>query len=386
MGKATVRRLSLDELGELMNMLEVSYNYPKGFFQRHYPYLYRPECAGDSIFLVVDVDGRIVSHVGLFKMKARVFGVEVDVGGIGGVATLPSERGRGYMSMLLNHAVRLMADEGIPLSVLWGDRHRYGAFGWEVAGLKYVLYLTERAIARGGVKPIELTKADWGSVDFLKRQYGSLPLSVERRWECYGDGFSMDPMTIGSGEAEIWVSEHGYIIAQPPSNQPHKPDIVEVASADGLEAELIAGYMKVKGLRRALIHVNSQDPRLPRILKASSYYTAMPEASFRINSLYGFLKPFEGLLGVRAEEHGLKDYEASLGLSLGGNVDYATIYVRGGSVSIVRGAEGRDVVVMDERDGVRLLLGGPMATIPRALKPLSTILPIPIHIPLLNYV
>jgi len=386
-----IRNVREEEWGEFMRLLEVSYGFPSGFFPRYYPYLYGEGCRDYSSFYVVEDGGRLVSHVGLFKMNVVSLGVRLTIGGIGGVATLPSERGRGYMSMLLNHVIGVMRRSGIPLSVLWGDRQRYGAFSWEVAGQKYSLYVTERSVGRSGVKPLELVMAQWDdALPTMAMHYESIPIRVERNWECYRGFQSLDPAALGNPPMRVWVSEHGYLISQGEGDVKDplgRPNVVEVASLKGLEAELVSGFMRASGVRRVIIHVNAHDEgRLSRLLRIASYYMELPEGVFRIINLSLLLKAFTRLLSDRAQGVGLRDYEVTLGLRFNDYVDKATLFVRGGVVDISPNEASGNYVEVDERDGVRLILGGPMGPVPKPLKPLMTLLPIPIHVPLLNYV
>lgn len=386
-----IRNVREEEWDDFMKLLERSYGFSSGFFPRYYPYIYGAECRDLSSFYVVEDNGKLVSHVGLFKMKAISFGHSIIMGGIGGVATLPEERGKGYMTVLLNHVINVMKRDGIPLSVLWGDRQRYGAFGWEVAGQKQALYITSRSLSRSGIRPIELNSVEWDyAVPLMSKHYESVPVRVERRWECYKDYRSLDPASLGDPPLKVWVSEHGYVISQGSGTVRgvlSKPNIVEVASLSNHEAELVGGFMKSASVNEAVVHVNAFDEaRLGRLLKIVSYYVTLPEGVFRINNVYALLKSFEPLLSNRAQELGLKDYEVTLGLIFNNEVDKATVFIRGGSVYISSSEESRNYVELGERDGVRLILGGPMSYVAKGLKPLAALLPIPIHVPFLNYV
>jgi len=112
----------------------------------------------------------------------------------------------------------------------------------------------------------------------------------------------------------------------------------------------------------------------------------LPEGVFRIINLSLLLKAFTRLLSDRAQGVGLRDYEVTLGLRFNDYVDKATLFVRGGVVDVSPNEASGNYVEVDERDGVRLILGGPMGPVPKPLKPLMALLPIPIHVPLLNYV
>jgi GNAT superfamily N-acetyltransferase len=59
----------------------------------------------------VEVGGRAVSHVGLLRHTVKVGGAPVEVGGIGGVVTMPDMQGRGHARQALRYASSLMCRE-----------------------------------------------------------------------------------------------------------------------------------------------------------------------------------------------------------------------------------------------------------------------------------
>ncbi|HEY0376018.1 MAG TPA: GNAT family N-acetyltransferase [Pyrinomonadaceae bacterium] len=70
-------------------------------------YTWRPK----EIHIVLDVDGRPASHVGLIDHTVDVEGRAVRVGGVGGVATNGELHGRGYARKTLRCAEQFMRDE-----------------------------------------------------------------------------------------------------------------------------------------------------------------------------------------------------------------------------------------------------------------------------------
>jgi len=82
---------------------------------------------------VLEVDGRIASHVRIFEREMRVRGVTLPVGGIGSVATYPDYEKRGFATALLRDAIERMEGAGYALSFLFtGLLSFYGRLGWRV--------------------------------------------------------------------------------------------------------------------------------------------------------------------------------------------------------------------------------------------------------------
>ena len=76
----------------------------------------------------------LACHVGIFFRTVIWDGRKVDIGGIGGVATRPDCRGRGYATLALNAALRTMRDhEALKFALLFCEPHNeayYQARGW----------------------------------------------------------------------------------------------------------------------------------------------------------------------------------------------------------------------------------------------------------------
>ncbi len=125
---------SRSEYGAYLRFLSRCYGYsdPR-WFERYAPRFYGPLRAQLADKWVFKASGRIVAHVGVFPFTCVVEGGRMRVAGIGGVATDPSFRGRGFMQDLLEFVDRRNRDQGYALSILWGDRWRYNQFGYERA-------------------------------------------------------------------------------------------------------------------------------------------------------------------------------------------------------------------------------------------------------------
>lgn len=78
-------------------------------------------------------------------------GCAVPMGGIGSVFTHPGERGRGHASRLLELATAQMLERGMEVSLLFGVRSMYAAFGWKPWGAR--AHLLSRAEGRPGGPP-----------------------------------------------------------------------------------------------------------------------------------------------------------------------------------------------------------------------------------------
>lgn len=368
-----IRTLRLEEWDDFMRFLEKSYGHSRNFFPRSYPQLYRKEEDALSSFIVLEDNGKIVSHVGLFPLEVVSFGTHIKVGGIGGVATLPEERKKGYMSKLLNYAYQVMKQNGWPLSVLWGDRQRYYSFGWDIAGLKYSLTITTRSLDWAGTKATKVDEVSpEDAVSFIEKLHSTLKLRVERKNHL---------LNLKKQGIRIWIGKEGYVVS---SGEIGSPRILEVVSSEGKEPELIRGVMERCFGDSASVEVNAFDTgRLERLLKVASHWTIVPEGQFRIIDITNLLEAFKEVLLSKAKM--VKDFDLSIGLKFNNEVDIATVFVKDGEVSISRGKHSKNYVELDEREAVSIFLGGSTLSFEK-VRELSMLLPLPIHIPSLDHV
>ncbi|MCX5642959.1 MAG: GNAT family N-acetyltransferase [Candidatus Omnitrophica bacterium] len=139
---------------QIQRFLEDAYGHSYNAFLNMYPALWHKDTTDYRHIYSIREEGRIVSLVRLFPLDLILGPVSVKVAGIGSVSTSPSVRGKGYMNRLMEHATAKMKEEGFPISVLSGDRHRYQTFGYEEAGTTLNLVINRRGLHKTGVKPI----------------------------------------------------------------------------------------------------------------------------------------------------------------------------------------------------------------------------------------
>lgn len=80
---------------------------PDPFGVAHLGLEWRPK----DVHLLLELDGRPVSHVGVLRHEVRSGERIVRLAGLGGVITVPEAQRQGYASQLVQHASRLAFDE-----------------------------------------------------------------------------------------------------------------------------------------------------------------------------------------------------------------------------------------------------------------------------------
>ena len=99
---------------------------------QEYPHIYTPD---DTANLRVVVDGgEVVAHIGTIRRHASILGCTVKVASLGGVATHPAHRGKGYGTALFEDTVRDCRADGVDFIVVSGYRKMYHRYGCRYVG------------------------------------------------------------------------------------------------------------------------------------------------------------------------------------------------------------------------------------------------------------
>ena len=107
---------SKEELIEVVELCDSA--FPKTrreYFERH---VLKDKTLDTNDPRVLLIDGKIVSSVQVFPRTIYVQKDKIQIGGIGNVATLPSERGKGYAGLLIKGSLDYIIKKGYPLSML----------------------------------------------------------------------------------------------------------------------------------------------------------------------------------------------------------------------------------------------------------------------------
>ena len=371
-----VRTVRVEEFDDFMRFLERCYGHSRDFFVRAYPHIYRPEPEACACCHVVAQDGRIVSHVGVFPIELLAAGAHIPVGGIGGVATLPDQRGKGHMSRLLRHVIGVMREGGCLASGLGGDRQRYNTFGWEMAGRTVHLTFSRRSLEWAKVEPVQVEeKRAAEAVETVARLHTLQGCHTRR---------TALPLLLRKEGLRIWIADDGYAISSG-EGYAH-PSMLELVSASGREAGMVLAVLNCTFGSEATWALSAWDgERLARLLPCVSRWTAGRDWMYRVVHLPGLLTACKPVLERRAAC--LADFDVSIGIHEHDRVDTATIAVRYGCVEISPGRASQTYIELDPVAAARLFFGGPSIgrheEIPQGL---FALLPLPIRVPPLDYV
>lgn len=371
-----IRTVRPEEREDFLRFLERCYGHARGFFEYAQPDRSQPHEDPTRTLLVIEKDGRIVSHVGIFEMDVVVGPARLKCGGIGAVATLPEERGHGYMSRLMQEAVRLMRQWSWPLSVLWGDRQRYSSFGYESAGVLHILRVTRRSLGWEKVQPAaveERDPRDPAAVDFIRRVHATMEYRVER---------PRLNLQLLRPQTRIFTGEDGYLL----SRREYAGDLasVEVVSPTGREAELILGALNITYGDAAEVELPATGAALGRLVGVmNGSWHVRAQGMMRIVDWPALLTALDPWLAQRAESTGAPRFSIAIGCRWKDDVGWARISWDGEDLSVEKASSGD--VVLDAPELARVFFGGPYGNSP-ALGAFGLLLPVPVHFPSLDHV
>jgi GNAT superfamily N-acetyltransferase len=180
-GKAS----EFDEIIDFIDFVFSKSNCPHDF-PSMYPNLYRRTDESMKNMINLREDGVIKASVLCYPRTLVIGGEKLNVYGIGSVATHPRERGRGFMSTLMNYTVEEMKKEGVHLSNLGGRRSRYNHFGYEITGNCYYAELSLDSLRTAKPEFSQdryafkaLTYGDREIVEACKKIYDDKPVHYE---------------------------------------------------------------------------------------------------------------------------------------------------------------------------------------------------------------
>jgi predicted N-acetyltransferase YhbS len=115
---------------------------------------------GCSTPFVHEIDGRLVSHVGLLDMPYVLNGQEVRVGGIHGVCTLESQRRKGHFRRIMEEALDFCESRFYTLELGTENPEYYEPFGFRVVPEHRFVARVRSSRGRPGFRPIDPARAD----------------------------------------------------------------------------------------------------------------------------------------------------------------------------------------------------------------------------------
>lgn len=184
-----IKRLSGNNMVALASML--NYSFTGDAHSRHFedglPKMWVPDDEHMSKNIALIEKGIIVAVAGMYPYEVSIAGKSLQFATVGNIAVRPEYRGKGYMQLVVETAMRDLKAHNIDASRLGGLRSRYELYGYEPCGTNYTVLLTKRnaseAVERGEGKTISFAKVeptDAKALKFIRRLYEKNLIHVKR--------------------------------------------------------------------------------------------------------------------------------------------------------------------------------------------------------------
>lgn len=350
-----IKRLTDQDRGALAEMLNFSFtgDAHSGHFENGLPKMW---VTGDDRMknnIALIEDGAIVAMTGVYPYEVSVAGQLLRFATVGNIAVHPEYRGRGYMQLLMDVAMRQLQEEGFDASRLGGLRSRYEIYGYEPCGTNYTAMLTERnvkeALTKSSDTPLTFVRvepADTVALQFIRNLYEQNLIHVKRGddRDLYATlcAWSHIPYLAMRGQEPI-----GYLCATP--NGSGIAEYKALCAQD--TAIMLYWWVLNSGCDSIQFSLYPWDKPLCRLLSAvCESITAVPATHFKI---LHWDRVLEAALKLKADTAAIPDGTVALTIQ-----DYGTLRLNktGTAVSVEKTKETA-AFVLDPLTASRFLFG-----------------------------
>jgi predicted N-acetyltransferase YhbS len=352
MTDSTLRLATGDDFPRITELIDRYFAYERNGMAARLPFCYDPEQS--ERHAIVEVDGRIVSHIAAAPQTLQVGGGTVECWGIGGVATDRRYRGNGYMRDLLEFWLERMDEEGVPLSELSGNRQRYNRFGYERAGAENRYKIDDRSFERTPEPADESAVAIYGGTEdqlsTLRTLHEQEPYRVERdrtRSEVVFGQRGLETLLYAGDGDPAYVSL---------TRESRSRTVEEFGGSERGVETLLEHVLAVYDLNELTVRVHPRHPFDSLFHRHSRFWSQRPHRYLNIRSLGGLFQGFETQLESRWRESGRTETgRLSLGLEETGE----TVEITYGPGDLTVGAleESEPDIVLDRLSMTSLLFG-----------------------------
>ena len=187
-----VRRLGKEHYNQIVEIINQVFTLKNGKemdIERELPKMcVRDEQSMRKHFGILE-NGELVACLGVYPFSVTVANNVLTFATLGNVVTRPEYEGKGYMSELLDAAVKEMDDLNVDVARLAGLRSRYNRYGFEVAGQRYVFTFTGKNRLKnfpdfkGGIVFEKITPNDKSALEFAAALYNKNGIAAPRTLE-----------------------------------------------------------------------------------------------------------------------------------------------------------------------------------------------------------
>ena len=362
-----LRSLHPDEFPQLDALLSEVF---RPGMPQEYPHIYTP--AETANLRVVVEGGEVVAHIGTIRREASIMGCTVRVASLGGVATHPSARGKGYATALFEDAMRDCNEDGVDFIVVSGYRKIYHRYGCRYVGRDWDFVLSGERVRDFADEGLEIRPMGTADVPALAALYRCEPV----RWlRPPSDFYNALKGHVMNRPAEVLgIYEHGhlraYVIQGPrkKDEQAHQA-LLEFAGDRRSMVGALGALLRRKKATALDVHVMGYDNLLHDMLTERDLQGKQANVSGTV-TLVNFLRLMEKLRPHFAEKMGQHEaaglvfHQRGDQMIFGYGCDRVVAPDRGTAAELIFGAA-------DNRSEEILATGG------RAAEALRAVFPIP---------
>jgi predicted N-acetyltransferase YhbS len=299
------------EFRELMDFIDLVFRpNQKGrcILGSQYPHLFQDRRSYLARNIMIRDRGEIVGNISIHPVPLRLEEVILMAGGIGQVGVHPWRRREGIMTTLLNDAIERMGRQDMPISILGGDRQRYGWFGWENGGVRNLFTLTQRFVGKPTAAERRLPIKQLGVTPAIGRKM--LAIDRQRAYGVVRRPGEMKPLCERRGR-EGWGCQVGggfaYAILGGAGHQARAYERIDEAGGDPQLLESLIRVLMARFRRERLQVItgpNAEDVGFFRQL--CGHWERSTDCMIKIIDLQLMLQVLEPLLKRRAKERGVR--------------------------------------------------------------------------------
>ncbi len=190
MSSYTVKTLPHERYADFIDLINLVFSqaHMPHDFEAILPKLYDGSaevCAQHTV--VMRDDGKLVSSIGNFPIPMYIGDTPINCYGIGGVATHIKETGMSHMKAIMTEIDTFYKENNVALSILGGERKRYGRYGFEKAGTSLNYRLTKKNMRdinamtnNVSLTFAEVTADDADALAFIAKLYDAQPYRFVR--------------------------------------------------------------------------------------------------------------------------------------------------------------------------------------------------------------
>ena len=251
------RACRLEEFDETIALINATFRPDSDQnIRTDYPLIFNHE--GLGYMRILKVAGQVVAHVPVAPRRIAAGGDSFTAGIISPTVTHPEHRHKGYATRCLRDCVRIMEENGWPVSVLWTQHATFPFYhhsGWEAAanqGWVYTLSPGDAAsFDRGRFETVPFDPARPGHLDAVIRFHDAEPFRVARTRDEYAALLTLPKIETRLALAGGEVS--GYLCLGTGSN---KPGLIEAGGSPGAVEALVAEAVRNHAPVQAITNLN----------------------------------------------------------------------------------------------------------------------------------